>query len=142
MAYVIRPFRLSDQRAVIDVWRACGLTHPNNDPHKDVARKLKVNPEMLLVCETDGKIVGTVMIGYEGHRGWINYLGVLPEYQGQGLGRALMARAETLLAQRGCPKINLQVRASNTKVIQFYEKIGFRMDEVVSMGKRLEIDNG
>lgn len=82
------------------------------------------------------------MVGYEGHRGWINYLGVLPEYQGQGLGRALMARAETLLAQHGCPKINLQVRASNTKVIQFYEKIGFRMDEVVSMGKRLEIDNG
>jgi len=142
MAYVIKPFRLSDQHAVIDVWRACGLTHPHNDPHKDVARKLKVNPEMLLVCETDGKIVGTVMVGYEGHRGWINYLGVLPEYQGQGLGRALMARAETLLAQHGCPKINLQVRASNTKVIQFYEKIGFRMDEVVSMGKRLEIDNG
>jgi ribosomal protein S18 acetylase RimI-like enzyme len=117
------------------------LTHPNNDPHKDIARKLKVNPEMFLVCELDGKLVGTVMVGYEGHRGWINYLGVLPEYQGQGLGRKLMDQAEATLVERGCAKINLQIRATNTKVIQFYAGIGFKVDEVVSMGKRLDIDN-
>ena len=141
MKAVIRPFTLSDKEAVIAVWRACGLTHPNNDPRKDIARKLKVNPEMFLVCEMDGKIVGTVMIGYEGHRGWINYLGVLPEYQGQGLGRELMDRAEAKLVERGCAKINLQIRATNTKVIRFYKGIGFKVDEVVSMGKRLDIDN-
>ncbi|MBI5564676.1 MAG: GNAT family acetyltransferase [Chloroflexi bacterium] len=141
MNTTIRPFALSDEAAVIAVWRACGLTHPNNDPRKDIARKMKVNPELFLVCEIDGKIVGTVMIGYEGHRGWINYLGVLPEYQGQGLGRQLMDQAEALLVERGCAKINLQIRATNTKVIQFYAGIGFNVDEVVSMGKRLNIDN-
>jgi ribosomal protein S18 acetylase RimI-like enzyme len=90
MNAVIRPFTRLDEEAVIAVWRACGLTHPNNDPRKDIARKLKVNPEMFLVYEMDDRIIGTVMAGYEGHRGWINYLGVLPEYQGRGLGRALM----------------------------------------------------
>jgi ribosomal protein S18 acetylase RimI-like enzyme len=132
---------LRDEEAVVAVWRACGLTHPNNDPHKDIARKMKVNPEMFLVCEVGGQIIGTVMVGYEGHRGWINYLGVLPEYQGRGLGRELMDRAEAILAERGCAKINLQIRATNRKVIQFYERIGFKLDEVVSMGKRLDADN-
>ena len=141
MKTAIRPFRLSDQGAVVGVWRACGLTHPNNDPRQDIARKMKVDPEMFLVCEIDGKIIGAVMVGYEGHRGWINYLGVLPEYQGQGLGRELMDRAEAMLVERGCAKINLQIRATNTRVIQFYEGIGFKVDEVMSMGKRLEIDN-
>ncbi len=122
MKTTIRPFAPSDEEAVVNVWRACGLTHPNNDPRKDIARKLKVNPEMFLVCELDGKLVGTVMVGYEGHRGWINYLGVLPEYQGQGLGRKLMDQAEAMLVERGCAKINLQIRATNTKVIQFYAR--------------------
>ena len=141
MSAIIRPFTGADEETVIAVWRACGLTHPNNDPYKDIARKMKVAPEMFLVYELDGKIVGTVMAGYEGHRGWINYLGVLPEYQGRGLGRELMDRAEVLLVERGCPKINLQVRTNNTKVIKFYEAIGFSRDEVVSMGKRLAPDN-
>lgn len=140
MNAVIRPFLSSDEEAVVAVWRACGLTHPNNDPHKDIARKMKVGPELFLVYEMDGQIVGTVMVGYEGHRGWINYLGVLPEYQGRGLGRELMDQAEAMLIARGCAKINLQIRATNTKVIRFYEKIGFRVDEVVSMGKRLDVD--
>lgn len=141
MKTVIRPFTLSDEEAVVAVWRTCGLTHPNNDPHKDIARKMEVNPEMFLVCEMDDKIIGTVMAGYEGHRGWINYLGVLPEYQGRGLGRELMDRAEVILVEHGCAKINLQIRATNTRVIQFYERIGFTVDEVVSMGKRLDFDN-
>lgn len=137
----IRPFQPSDEPAVIGVWQASGLTHPNNDPHKDIARKMKVNPELFLVGELDGQIVGTVMVGYEGHRGWINYLGVIPQYQGHGFGEALMAEAEALLRQRGCPKINLQVRTTNTKVISFYQKLGFNIDETVSLGKRLEPDN-
>jgi ribosomal protein S18 acetylase RimI-like enzyme len=139
--FAIRPFMLSDEEAVIGVWKASGLTHPNNDPHKDIARKMKVNPELFLVGELDGQIVGTVMAGYEGHRGWINYLGVTPEQQGKGLGEALMVEAERLLRERGCPKINLQVRTTNTKVIAFYQKIGFAIDQTVSLGKRLEPDN-
>ncbi len=139
--FLIRPFQPADESAVVGVWQASGLTHPNNNPYKDIARKSKVNPELFLVGELDGQIVGTVMVGYEGHRGWINYLGVTPDYQKHGYGEALMAEAEKLLRQRGCPKINLQVRTSNTKVIGFYQRLGFSIDDTVSMGKRLEPDN-
>lgn len=139
-AIAVRPFAAADAEAVVALWRACGLTRPQNDPRKDIARKLKVNPEWFLVAERGGEIVGTVMAGYEGHRGWINYLGVAPSLQRGGLGRRLMDEAETRLRAAGCPKINLQVRADNKVAIAFYERIGFAVDAVVSMGKRLERD--
>lgn len=139
-AIAIRPFDSADAAAVVALWRGCGLTRPQNDPHKDIARKLKVNPEWFLVAERGGEIVGTVMAGYEGHRGWINYLGVAPSLQRGGLGRRLMDEAEARLRAAGCPKINLQVRADNKVAIAFYERIGFAVDNVVSMGKRLEKD--
>jgi ribosomal protein S18 acetylase RimI-like enzyme len=113
---------------------------PVNDPAKDIRRKLSVNPEMFLVGTLNGKVVATVMAGYEGHRGWINYLAVHPEHRLQGYGRQIMVEAEKLLRAAGCPKINLQVRTSNRAVRAFYERIGFRADDVVSFGKRLEHD--
>src|SRR5262249_39075854 len=106
----IRCFDLEDEPAVVALWERCGLTRPWNDPHKDIRRKLQVRPDLFLVGVLDGVIVATVMAGYEGHRGSINYLAVAPEHQRKGLGRALMAEAERLLRQSGCPKINLQVR--------------------------------
>lgn len=136
----LRPYRPSDAAAVIALWRACDLVRPWNDPAKDIARKLRVNPEWFLVAEASGAIVGTVMAGYEGHRGWINYLAVAPALQRGGLGRQLMAEAERLLRAAGCPKINLQVRRTNAGVIAFYERLGFAVDEAVSLGKRLEPD--
>ncbi|HET7535492.1 MAG TPA: GNAT family acetyltransferase [Candidatus Didemnitutus sp.] len=136
----IRPYRAADEAAVIALWKACGLTRPQNDPLKDIARKLRVNPELFLVAEQGGKIVGTVMAGYEGHRGWINYLGVAPELQRGGLGRQLMDEAEHLLRAAGCPKINLQVRPDNRAAIAFYERVGFAVEGAISMGKRLERD--
>jgi ribosomal protein S18 acetylase RimI-like enzyme len=136
----IRPYHPADESAVINLWRRCGLVRPQNDPRKDVQRKLRVQPEMFLIAVVDEQIAGTVMVGYDGHRGWINYLGVDPDRRRSGVGRALMGEAEHLLRVRGCPKINLQVRTSNTDVIAFYEAIGFAMDDVVSMGKRLEQD--
>jgi len=136
----IRPFQPSDEAAVIALWKACGLVVPQNNPVRDIARKLRVNPEWFLVGELEGKIVGTCMAGYEGHRGWINYLAVHPDHQRQGLARELMQHAEALLRTAGCPKINLQVRSTNTAVIAFYESIGFAVDDVVSLGKRLEHD--
>lgn len=136
----IRPFQSADEDAVIALWRSCGLVVPQNNPARDIARKLKVNPEWFLVGELDGKVVGTCMAGYEGHRGWINYLAVHPEHQRQGSARELMQHAETLLRAAGCPKINLQVRSTNTAVIAFYESIGFAVDNVVSLGKRLKHD--
>jgi ribosomal protein S18 acetylase RimI-like enzyme len=136
----IRPFHPADEEALIALWHRCGLTRPWNDPHKDIRRKLAVRADLFLVAELDGAVVGTVMAGYDGHRGWINYLGVDPATQRRGIGRALMDEAERLLRANGCPKINLQVRTTNTAAIEFYRRIGFVEDDVVSFGKRLERD--
>lgn len=137
----IRPFAISDEDAVIALWRECDLTRPWNDPRKDILRKLAVQPELFLVGERDGEIVATVMAGYDGHRGWINYLAVKPDCRKQGYGRRMMEEAERLLTERGAPKINLQVRATNTEVIAFYASVGFAVEEVVNLGKRL-IEDG
>jgi ribosomal protein S18 acetylase RimI-like enzyme len=137
---LIRPYQPADEAAVVALWDRCNLTRPWNDPRKDVRRKLAVQPDLFLVGELDGAVVGTVMVGYDGHRGWINYLGVDPACRRRGLGRALMAEAERRLRQAGCPKVNLQVRTSNADAIEFYRRIGFAMDDVVSLGKRLEHD--
>jgi len=136
----IRPFEAADENAVVALWQQCGLTRPWNDSHKDIRRKLAVRPDLFLVAVADGAVVGTVMAGYEGHRGWINYLGVDPLCRRRGIGRALMDEAERLLRAAGCPKINLQVRSANAEAIEFYRQIGFALDDVVSMGKRLEPD--
>jgi ribosomal protein S18 acetylase RimI-like enzyme len=134
---IVRPFEPADENAVIELWRACNLIVPWNDPARDIACKMKVNPELFLVAVEAERIVGTVMVGYDGHRGWINYLGVAPDQRRRGIGRLLMQEAETRLRALGCPKINLQVRTSNTEVIEFYRRIGFKEDPVVSFGKRL-----
>jgi len=136
----IRPYASADEAGVVALWRACGLTRPQNDPQKDIARKLRVNPEWFLVAVRGGEIVGTVMAGYEGHRGWINYLGVAPALQRGGLGRRLMDEAEARLRAAGCPKINLQVRPDNRAAIAFYERLGFAVEAAISLGKRLERD--
>jgi len=136
----IRPFCPADEADVVALWEACNLTRSWNDPHKDIARKLQVNPEWFLVAEAAGSVVGSVMAGYEGHRGWINYLAVAPARQRTGLGRVLMAAAEDRLRSAGCPKINLQVRPDNRAAIAFYERLGFAVEGAVSLGKRLEQD--
>jgi len=136
----IRVYAPADEEAVIGLWKACDLVRSWNDPRKDIRRKLAVNPELFLVGVEEGKLVATVMAGYEGHRGWINYLAVSPERRRKGLGRAMMDEVERLLRQLKCPKINLQVRAGNRAVMEFYQRLGYGMDEAVSMGKRLEHD--
>ena len=133
----IRAYSSADEAAVIDVWRLCCLTRPQNNALLDIERKLKVNPELFLVGLFDGRVVSTAMVGYEGHRGWVNYLGVHPAYQRRGFGRQLMEFAEEKLLALGCPKINLQIRKDNLGAVQFYERIGYGTDEVISMGKRL-----
>lgn len=137
---IIRTYALEDEVQVIELWRKCNLIRPQNNPKLDIQRKLRVNPELFLVGLLDGKVVATVMGGYEGHRGWINYLGVDPSCQLQGLGRQIMRAIEDKIRLKGSPKINLQVRTNNLKVVKFYGAIGYRTDEVVSMGKRLVED--
>lgn len=136
----IRPFEERDREPVIALWRECRLVASQNDPGRDIDRKLEVDRELFLVGEADGQIVASVMGGYEGHRGWINYLAVKPWAQRNGYGRSMMHAVENLIAAKGCPKINLQVREGNAEAIGFYLALGYGDDRVIGFGKRLEHD--
>ena len=114
---------------------------PQNNPVRDISRKLSVRPEWLLVGQVESAIVASCMVGYDGHRGWINSLAVKPALQRNGYGEQMMDHAKGLLIDIGCPKINLQVRTTNQDVIDFYKRLGFSIDNVVSMGLRLEEDD-
>lgn len=137
---VIRSYEPRDEPAVIGLWHRCGLVVPWNNPKQDIERKLKVNPELFLVGEIAGELVATCMAGYEGHRGWVNYLATDPEHTRRGIGAKLMEAAEAGLLEMGCPKINLQVRAGNQSAVEFYEAIGYKLDDILNMGKRLSED--
>ena len=137
---VIRAYRETNEDAVAELWRECGLVVPWNDPKKDIRRKLSVQREMFLVGLVGSDLAATVMAGYEGHRGWINYLAVAVDSRGRGFGRCMMDEAKARLRKMGCLKINLQVRKSNSDVIEFYHALGYSVDDVVSMDKRLEAD--
>lgn len=125
---------------VIELWFKCKLVVPLNNPRRDIERKVEVDRDLLLVGIINGKVVATVMGGYEGHRGWINYLAVDPEHRNNGYGRLIMREVEKRIRARGCPKINLQVRATNDGVIKFYQSLGYSDDKVLGFGKRLEED--
>ena len=141
MSLQIRAYLATDEAGLIGLWEACALTRPWNDPRRDIARKRWIRPDHLIVAAEAGEIVGSVMVGYEGHRGWINYLAVAPSHRMRGLGRLLMAEAELRLLREGCPKVNLQVRAGNEDVIAFYRRLGYAVEEQVSLGKRLIRDD-
>jgi ribosomal protein S18 acetylase RimI-like enzyme len=133
----IRAYKAADQEQVVELWRRCNLVVPWNDPYHDIWLKLQVQPDLFLVGSMANDVVASVMAGYDGHRGWLNYLAVLPEMQHRGIGRMLVMEATTRLRALGCPKINLQVRSTNADVIAFYTRLGFKVDDVVSMGMRL-----
>jgi ribosomal protein S18 acetylase RimI-like enzyme len=133
----IRQYEPTDEAAVVQLWKDCGLVVPWNDPHRDVRRKQSVQPELFLVCEVSGEIVASVMAGYDGHRGWLHYVGVHPSSRRLGIGRALLDEVEIRLRAMGCPKINLQVRTENREAMAFYRAVGYVEDEVLSFGRRL-----
>ncbi len=136
----IREFNIKDKDEVISLWIESDLVKPWNNPDQDIERKLKVNPELFLVGEKSGQIIASVIGGYEGHRGWINYLAVGKKYRRLGYGKEMMVAVENKIKTMGCPKINLQVRDTNIEVIEFYKSIGYLDDRVVGLGKRLEDD--
>jgi ribosomal protein S18 acetylase RimI-like enzyme len=136
----IRAFQLADEAAVVALWQACDLTRPWNDPHKDITRKLQVGADLFVVGIEANALIASAMFGYEGHRGWVNYLAVSPTQQRRGHASALMHWGEQALKARGCPKINLQVRSGNAEVIAFYNSLGYGDDEVIGLGKRLISD--
>ena len=133
----IRVFRQDDFEEVITLWERCDLLRPWNDPEMDIERKLNHDPDLFLVAEVGGEVVGSVMGGYDGHRGSAYYLGVHPDYRGRGIANALISRLEQQLIARGCPKIQLMVREDNDTVIEMYEKLGYEIQSITSLGKRL-----
>ena len=146
VSITMRAFAPDDEDAVVQLWHEVGLTRPWNDPRADIRRKLTVQPELFLVAvdePVDGTahvIVGTVMAGYDGHRGWLYYLASAPSHRGQGVGRLLVAEAERLLEAMGCPKVQLMVRPENEAVRGFYDELGYEPFTVWSTGKRLVVD--
>ena len=135
---LIRPFQTEDEDALVALWKMCELTVPWNNPHKDIARKLQVQPELFFVGILDSNLIATVMGGYDVHHRWINFLAIQPDFRENGYGQKIMNSVETVIREMGCPKINLQIRTGNDKISIFYQKLGFTNDHVVSMGKRLE----
>lgn len=139
----IRPYSEPDEAAVAELWRQVFPGSPSwNHPETDIRRKLSVQRELFLVAILGSEIVCTAMAGYDGHRGWVYYVAVSPRHRRQGIGATLMRNVEQRLANLGCPKLNLQVRASNHEIVSFYEKLGYQAEERISMGKRLEEVSG
>ena len=137
----IRPFTETDEKAVADLWREVFPDAPPwNPPEGDIRRKLAVQRELFLVAIIGQKLVGTAMAGYDGHRGWVYYVAVKPQNRRRGIATALMRRVEQALAEMGCPKLNLQVRATNQAVVSFYKSLGYSVEQRVSMGKLLKRD--
>ncbi|MGB7803657.1 MULTISPECIES: GNAT family acetyltransferase [Buttiauxella] len=133
----IRVFRQDDFEEVITLWERCDLLRPWNDPEMDIERKLNHDADLFLVAEVGGAVVGSLMGGYDGHRGSAYYLGVHPEYRGRGIANALLSRLEKKLIARGCPKIHIMVREENDLVIGMYERLEYEQQDVVLLGKRL-----
>jgi len=135
---MIRQAKLDDCDAVIAMWEACGLTRPWNDANADFERAVNGTSSDILLLEHDGELAATVMVGDDGHRGWVYYLGVKPDHRGRGLGRTLMEAAEAWLRDRNAPKIQLMVREDNEAAIGFYKALGYEVQPVVTIGKRLD----
>jgi ribosomal protein S18 acetylase RimI-like enzyme len=134
----LRPFEDRDEPAVIDLWKAVfPVDRPWNDPVEIIRRKREVQRELFFVAVINTDVVGTALGGYDGHRGWVYHVAVSPAHRRTGIGSALLRRVEDALRQAGCPKINLQVRSKNAGVVAFYEQLGYRIEERISMGKPL-----
>ncbi|MDN3443303.1 GNAT family acetyltransferase [Microbacterium sp. APC 3901] len=143
--WAVRPFDRADTESVVALWTEAGLTRPWNDPRLDIERKLTVQPELFLVVEdeersTSARIIGTVMAGYDGHRGWLYYLATARSHRHRGIARSLVREAERLLLDMGCPKVQLMVREGNEGALGFYDDLGYERFSVSNTGRRLIVD--
>lgn len=135
----IRPVTDKDLRALVDLWLACELTRPWNDPLDDITRaRASAEAEILVAAAADGALAGSVMVGHEGHRAWMYYLAVSPALQGRGLGKRLVRAAEVWAAACGMPKMHLLIRPENDRVRAFYESIGYGEQKRVMMARWLD----
>lgn len=126
MPFSVREAVTIDEQKVVDLWQACNLTISYNDPRTDYHFALNRNASTVLVAENDLRtIVGSVMVGNDGHRGWLYYLAAAPEARGMGIGRLMVTAAEDWLKQRQVRKVQLMVRPTNTAVVSFYDHLGY-----------------
>jgi ribosomal protein S18 acetylase RimI-like enzyme len=132
-----RDIRDDDVETVVALWTACGLTRPWNDPYKDISFARQEKTSTILVGEAEGRVAATAMVGHDGHRGMLYYVAVDPSLQGQGFGRAAVRAAETWLGQRGVWKANLLVRSENVRVRGFYEALGYEVNPVLCMARKI-----
>ncbi len=135
--FIIRPYLESDLDDVIALWELCGLTRPWNNPEIDIFRKLAQRDQLFLLAVKDNQLIATVMGGYDGHRGWVNYLAVHPNFQRNDVATALVQQLEKRLIALGCPKLQLLIRKDNIDVQSFYEQLGYDEIDVICLGKRL-----
>ncbi|WP_180182585.1 GNAT family acetyltransferase [Acinetobacter sp. YH01020] len=138
--FIIRPYLETDLDDVIALWELCDLTRPWNNPEIDIFRKLAQRDQLFLLAVKDDQLIATVMGGYDGHRGWGNYLAVHPHFQRNGVATALIQQLEKRLIALGCPKLQLLIRQDNIDVQNFYEQLGYEEVEVICLGKRLITD--
>jgi ribosomal protein S18 acetylase RimI-like enzyme len=135
---VIGPLPAALREEAVALWEECGLTRPWNDPHADLDRALSGPSSTVLAALEDGVLIGTAMVGHDGHRGWVYYLAVAPAARRSGVGRALMAAAEDWVGAQGIPKLMLMVRSSNAAVLGFYEQLGYVVEDTAVLGRRLD----
>ena len=138
----IRPFQEKDTQQVIELWQVCNLIRPWNNPEQDIIRKQQVSDQLFLVLECNDRIIGTVMGGYDGHRGFMNYLAINPKFRGNGYGSMLVTTIEDKLKALGCPKIHLLIRSDNAQVSDFYTNLDYEnQNDIIIFGKRLITDD-
>jgi len=138
MAPVIRAAQTADVAALVQLWERCGLTRPWNPPEADIARARARENSDILVALLAERVVASVMVGHDGHRGWVYYVAADPDCRGQGLGRTMMAAAEAWLTARGIRKLELMVREGNAAAQGFYEQIGYAREPVMVMARWLD----
>ena len=136
--FPILPLTADDAADAVALWQEAGLTRPWNDASADFRRAVHGPSSVVLGVRENGILIGTAMVGHDGHRGWVYYLAVADAARGRGLGRELMLAGEAWLAARDVPKLQFMVRADNTAVLAFYEHLGYAQQEVLVLGRRLD----
>jgi len=138
---LIRPFRIEDTDAVLALWQEAGLSRWDTRPRTSIQKKLAHSPGSFLVGEMESRVVATAMVGYDGLRGWLYRLAVAPEYQRRGIGRSMVEKAESWLREQGCLKAKLQIEERAADSVEFYRKLGYEVQPLVSMGKGLAVED-
>ena len=138
----LRCFRMEDTEGLLALWRECGIAVREDRPRLTIQKKMNHSPEAFWVACVEGRVVASLMAGYDGVRGWLYRLAVLPDFRSRGVGRALVDKAESWLRELGCPKVKLQVEPGDEGPIEFYRRLGYERRDLVDMSRLLASERG